>query len=97
MRRRALRTAAAALARKLGAAWVVPLAICAYKTIQLLRSNAGFTVPAADEAEELTEEPLEDVLLPQSERVIEIYDEDTVESMQRASDDPMAMAELMRE
>lgn len=49
------------------------------------------------EGSEAEEEPLEDVLLPPTDLLWEMYDEDAVEGLQAASGDPMLMAALMRE
>lgn len=89
------------LARKLGFAWAVPVAVLLWRLLRtgLHRSSKrpadGQESTAASESQE--EEPIEDVLLPPTDQIWEMYDEDAVEGLHGASDDPLLMAHLMRE
>lgn len=91
------KAALAAAARRLGLAhWAVPAAVLAYKALRLLLLRPPRRQPDAGVAVTQGDKALEDVLLPPSDRVFEMYDEDAVESMQRAVDDHMAVAEVMQ-
>lgn len=108
--RSAARSAAQSHARKRGLSWAIPAAAVTLSLLQWLRRRRGRGGPsqapekggegaAAAVVSSLPEdEPLEDVLLPASERVWEMYDEDAVEMLQSAADaDALHMAALMRE
>ena len=83
---------------KLGVAWAVPLAVFIWRCIKFLRHRSSSSARQGDqEGSHVEEEALEDVLLPPTERVWEMYDEDAVEGLHAASEDPMLMAALMRE
>jgi hypothetical protein len=94
--RRAAGAAARALSRKLGLApLAIPIAVAVWKLLKSWqRGKAGGQASTVGTE---TEEPLEDILLPPTERVWELYDEDAVEGLHAASEDPMRMAQLMRE
>jgi hypothetical protein len=82
-------------------AWVVPALLLIWKLTSRVICRARTEGPGqpegAEEAGEESSEDLLDVLLPHTERVWELYDEDAVEGLQAASEDPMRMAEVMRE
>jgi hypothetical protein len=71
----------------------VPVIIFIWKSLKLLRRFRDDSQTGSD----VEEEPLEDILLPPTERLWEMYDEDAVEGLHAASEDPMLMAALMRE
>jgi len=78
-------------------AWPLPLGIAIWQLVKYLRSRRGAAQIAEAVGTETADSPLEEVLLPATDRVWELYDEDTVEGLHAASEDPMLMAELMRE
>ena len=93
----------ASQARKRGIAWALPAAAISWQLIRWLRRRAwrfgarGGAATGRNEEQQLDEEPLEDVLLPPTDRVWELYDEDAVEMLQSVADDQWEMAALMRE
>jgi hypothetical protein len=94
---------AAALSRRVRApSWLVPGGALVWELLRHLlarrdRARAAEAPGGAGPGSRASSEDLRELLLPPTERLWELYDEEAVEGLQAASEDPMRMAELMRE
>lgn len=86
------------LARRARLAWTLPVGVAAWRLLKWLRSRRGRSAAGpAQSSDGQDEDTLEAQLLPPSDRVWDMYDEEAVEGLWQAAEDPWEMASRMRE